>query len=1023
MENNNKVYWQSIEELSNNPEFKKEAEREFPESVMGDNSSDSESKGTDRRDFLKVMGFSIAAASLAACEAPVKKIIPYVNKPENIEPGIANWYASSYVDGSDYCSVLVKTREGRPVKIEGNKLSSITKGGTSARAQASILSLYDETRLKFFQAKGQAVKVKNTTEYASLDKEIINQLTEVQNSGKGIRIVSSTIMSPSTKKVIADFISRYPAAQHIQYDALSSSGMLAANQISFGKRAVPSYDFSQAKVIVSFGADFLSTWISPIEYAKQYSSTRKLSKEKKTMSRHYQFETVLSITGSNADYRQPIKPSQEGLFIAALYNKISPNKISVSGVQNELLDKVAKDLLDNRGNSLVVSGSNDPNVQVLVNQINAQLGNYGTTININNPSLQRQGDDAAMNTFIEDVKGDRIGAVLFYNANPVYDHPKGQELSNNLNKIALKISFAEREDETANKVDYICPDRHYLESWNDVEPVQGKFSLVQPTISPIFKGTRQAQDSLLIWAGINVDYYTYIQNHWRKNILTGGNFQSNWDKALHDGVYETAAAGGESPSINTDLSGIAESISKNYKTEGQGLEISFYETVALGNGKFANNPWLQELPEALSKITWDNFLAVPMRMANEKGLRNGDLVNLTVNGKRLQKSVPVYIQPGQTNGTVALSLGYGRLRSGKVGDEVGVDAYPLLGVVNNSISYSGLNVTFDKTGETHKLAQTQTSMTAMARPVVQEGLLEDYVKDPYAGRYQPMIHTSEGHRKPMDVTLWYEHEKPNHLWGMSIDLNSCIGCNACIVACNVENNIPVVGKKEVLNRREMHWMRIDRYFSSPAETGEYFEGDMIALEVPSENPQVTFQPMLCQHCNHAPCETVCPVAATTHSSDGLNQMAYNRCIGTRYCANNCPYKVRRFNWFKYFNNEQFDKNTAMNTTLGRMVLNPDVTVRSRGVMEKCSMCVQRIQEGRLHAKRERRSLVDGEINTACAASCPADAIVFGDMNDENSQIHKILTDQNRERTFTVLEEINTRPNISYLTKIRNIKKA
>ncbi|WMJ74915.1 TAT-variant-translocated molybdopterin oxidoreductase [Cytophagaceae bacterium ABcell3] len=1024
MKDKNKIYWQSIEQLSQDPEFQQDGEREFPESAVPSKGSETEDKGPDRRDFLKVMGFSVAAASLAACDTPVKKIIPYVNKPEEIEPGIANWYASTYLDGSDYCSVLVKTREGRPIKIEGNKLSSVTKGGTSARAQASVLSLYDETRLHFFTVEGQPQRVKNNTEYRSIDNDIIAGLNNAQNAGKGIRIVSSTIMSPSTKAVINDFISRYPNAQHVQYDAVSASGILAANEASFGRRVIPSYDFSKANVIVSFGADFLGTWISPIEYAKQYASTRKLSKDKKSMSRHYQFETTLTVTGSNADYRQPVRPSQEGLFVAALYNKLASNRINVPAVESDLVDQAAQDLLANRGKSLVVSGSNDAAVQTLVNEINNILGNYGTSIDINTPSNQKQGNDAAMANFISDVEGGNIGAVIFYNANPVYDHPKGQALANSLENVDLKISFSERADETAALCNYVCPDRHFLESWNDAEPKQGFYSLGQPTISPLFKGTRQAQDSLLIWAGRNVDYYTYIQNHWRNNIFEGGNFQSQWDKALHDGIYEVAQDGGETPSINTDLSGVQQAIRNNYSAEPQGLEISFYETVSVGNGKFANNPWLQELPDPLSKVTWDNYLAIPMSIANEQGLKQGDLVNLTVDGNRLNKAIPVLVQPGQANGTVSVALGYGRVRSGSVGDEIGVDAYPLLSVTSDTVAYTGLNVTFEKTGESQKLAQTQTALTSMARPVVQEATLSEYQSDPYAGRFKPMIHTSEGHRKPMDVTLWYEHEMPNHLWGMSIDLNSCIGCNACIIACNAENNIPVVGKTEVLNRREMHWLRIDRYYSSPAETGKYFDGDQVALENPAENPRVTFQPMLCQHCNHAPCETVCPVAATTHSSDGLNQMAYNRCIGTRYCANNCPYKVRRFNWFKYYNNPgHFDKNTPMNTALGRMVLNPDVTVRSRGVMEKCSMCVQRIQEGRLHAKRERRRPVDGEIVTACAGACPTDAIVFGDLNDKESQVYKTIAEQNKERSFTVLEEINVRPNIAYLTKIRNINKA
>ncbi|HVD99400.1 MAG TPA: TAT-variant-translocated molybdopterin oxidoreductase [Cytophagaceae bacterium] len=1019
MKENTKKYWRGVEELSNDPEFLKNAEREFPEYVsLKEQESGDSSEGTNRRDFLKLLGFGLGAVTLAACEAPVKKAIPYLNKPEEIEPGIANYYASTYVDGGDYCSVLVKTREGRPIKVDGNTLSTITKGGTSARVQASVLSLYDQTRLQTFEKGGAVI------DPSAADAEIKMKLNSISASNAPIRIVSQTILSPSTKAVIADFKAKYPTTEHITYDAVSAYGILKANQTSFGKYVLPSYDFSKANVIVSFGADFLGTWISPIEYASQYAATRKLGKSKKTMSRHYQFETNLSLTGSNADSRVAIKPSEEGLYVAALYNAITGNSLNVGSVKNELIKNVVADLNSNKGTSLVVSGSNDPNVQILVNEINKALGNYGSTIDLSKPSYQRQGDDAAMNAFVDDVKAGKIAAVFFYNANPVYDFVRGAELKDALKSVSLKVSFNDRIDETTVLVDYACPDNHYLESWGDANPKKGVYSLIQPAIYPVYK-TRSAQESLLIWAGAaNTSYYDYVTNHWKNNILGG----SSWDKALHDGVFEgpaTEETASESAG-SFDSSSVETAISSTYKPSN-GIELKLYEKIGMGWGSQAANPWLQELPDPISKATWDNYVAIPMSYAKAQGIKQGDVLKVTANGKSVE--LPALIQPGQAINTVSIAIGYGRMIKGKK-NVIGKNVFGFASIANGFVNNSAV-VTIEKTGTFSQLAQTQTHNTIMNRPIIQDATLEEYIENPKAGRFIPMVNTPDGKKKPSEVSVWVkEHEKPNHLWQMAIDLNSCTGCGACVISCQAENNVAVVGKDEVIRAREMHWIRIDRYYSSdaePKETGEFFatnEGSIKYdnLEIESEFPQVTFQPMLCQHCNHAPCETVCPVAATTHSSEGLNQMAYNRCFGTRYCANNCPYKVRRFNWFKYFDNaDRFPENIGMNTAMGRMVLNPDVTVRSRGVMEKCSMCVQKIQEGKLNAKKAKRKIEDGEVKTACQSACPTNAIVFGDVNDTASKVYNEKKVENEDRAYTVLEELNVQPNIHYLTKIRNIK--
>jgi MoCo/4Fe-4S cofactor protein with predicted Tat translocation signal len=1029
MKETKKTYWKGLEQLTNDPAYVKHADKEF--GYLGIN----EDTPPSRRDFLKLMGFGVAAVSLAACEAPIRKAIPYVNKPVDLDPSIPNYYASTYINGGDYCSIVVKTREGRPIKIDGNSLSSVTGGGTSAQVEASVLSLYDNSRLRVPKLNG------SNASWEDVDAEVKAKLAQLSVKGSQIAIVSNTILSPSTLSVIEKFTAKYPSAIHITYDQVSCYGMMQANELSFGSAMIPSYNFDKAKTIVSIGADFLGTWLSPIEFTAQFSKTRKLGENQKEMSRLYAFESNMSLTGANADYRTPIKASQQGLVVAQLYNliaaKAGATNVASSKADVKYLDKAANELWANRAKSLVVCGSNDKHVQVLVNALNSLLGNYGNTIDVANPLNFRKGDDKAMATFVSDLEAGRVGGVIFYNSNPVYDHPMGDNIAAALPKAELKISTSYKEDETAVLTDILAPDHHFLESWNDAEPKKNHFSLAQPAITPIFR-TRQTQSSLLTWAESDeTDYFNIVKNNWKEWFYSKSDkstdFQSFWDKALYDGVMEFPSEPA-SVSFVGDVSEAASAIAKNYKENNSGFELVIYESAGVGNGSQANNPLLHELPEPITKATWDNYLTISQKDATSIGVTMYEgktrRATLTVNGKQL--TVPVLIQPGQATGTLGLALGYGRTKAGRVADNVGVNAYPLLTLVDDNISYqitSGVELNI--TDEVYHIAQTQTHQTYMGRQtVIQESVLSEYKENSSAGRFNAYVATwtDKNHKvAPAALSLWKGHEYKNHYWGMAIDLNSCTGCSACLVACNVENNVPVVGKQEVLNRREMHWLRIDRYYSSDADID-----DWKGLENASENPEVVFQPMMCQHCNNAPCETVCPVAATTHSTEGLNQMTYNRCIGTRYCANNCPYKVRRFNWFKYHHNEQFAaSNPQMNTDLGRMVLNPDVTVRSRGVMEKCSFCVQRIQNGKLTAKKERRPMQDGEVVTACQAACAAGAIVFGDMNDPESRISKLLDIEQKEgdygidktvrnpRAYRVLEEIGVKPNVFYLTKIRN----
>lgn len=1051
-----KIYWKGLEELTNEPSFVANAEKEFasvPEPTSNSTSSLDALSG-HRRDFLKVMGFGMAAVSLAACETPVKKAIPFLNKPEEYDPSIANYYASSFVEGGDYCAILVKTREGRPIKVEGNKLSSVTQGGTSARVQASVLGLYDTERFKGPQIKGKA------TTWQAFDAEVGAKLAEVAAAGGRIVLVTNTIISPSFKQALTEWTTKYPTTNVVTYDAVSASGLLAANKASFGIEGIPSYYFNKADVIVSFGADFLGTWVNPIEFSAQFAKGRKPTEANPVMNRLYAFEANLSLTGSNADHRAPIKPSAEGAYIAALYNEVASKlgRPTVSGgavtANKDLVTKAANDLVAAKGKSIVVSGSNDVNVQLLVNGINEMLGNYGSTIDLNTLLLTRQGKDADLIAFVEAAKAGQVGAVIFNDCNPVYDSALGADLKKALGSVGLKVAIATRPDETTAAVDYVAASHHYLESWGDAEPKSGYYSLIQPAITKIFD-TRQALETILSWAGNKSEAYNYVQSFWLNNLNSKQtNYASSrdfWNYSLHDGIFEVGApslrqavaaavkdstgnvvlpeavtASGpfervspHTASFSGDVNAAASAVESTYKANSTGIDLVVYESLGLGTGRDANNPWLQEFADPVTRACWDNYITIPQSMAAAWGgfkVSEGDTIKATVKvgGKTL--TIPVLVQPGQAKETIGLALGYGRTVGGKAGVGIGVNAFELLTVQSGAVKYFASNVTVDKTDEKYRIAHVQTHHTIMGRDIVQGSTLAEYKKKPDAGRNVVKVTTGEGHVEATSMSLWPGHARPNHAWGLVVDMSACIGCGACTIACQVENNVPVVGKEEVLNRREMHWIRIDRYYTSAWKEGD----DRHLMEEAAENPQVVYQPMMCQHCNNAPCETVCPVAATTHSTEGLNQMAYNRCIGTRYCANNCPYKVRRFNWFSYPQNpENFPMNTPTLSDLGRMVLNPDVTVRARGVMEKCSMCVQRIQEGKLNAKKEGRRPVDGEVVTACAAACSSGAIIFGDMNDAESRISQVMEREKEKRNYQVLAEINTNPSVSYLTKIRN----
>ncbi len=1044
----NKKYWQSVEELKENSSVVETLQQnEFAEDIptdefLGDKES-LEGSSTTRRDFLKYVGFSTAAASLAACEGPVIRSIPYVVQPERIVPGVANYYATTIADGFDFSGVLVRTREGRPIKIEQNTLANT---GANARVHASVLSLYDSKRIKRPVANGQVVG------WDAFDSEVKQRLNSV--SGE-IVLLTQTFASPSTTRLINDFSAKYGNVRHVIYDTVSEDAALNAFEARYGERALANYDFSQAETIVSIGADFLGDWAGG-GYDAQYARGR--VPQNGRMSRHIQFESNFSITGANADKRIPVKLSAQREILAALNGYITGGSTgsNLPSAVNEAVANAAKQLQSSGSRGVVVSGIPDTEAQAMVLSINEALGSQ--VMDSANPRMVRSGNASQVQQLVQDMNAGSIGALLIAGVNPAYSLPNSQEFVEGLKNVEVSVAFSMKEDKTAKLCNFIAATPHYLESWGDVQLTKRNFSLIQPVIRPLFD-TRQFQDTLLRWNDNTVSYHDYIQETW-----SGSLGELSWADALHDGAFEANSPGTASAQVSgngANTSGVADnspdtqniaaapidapatnttntSIQDSPTVQEGGFELELYTSVGLGDGQQANNPWLQEFPDPITRASWDNYLKVSRADAEELDLfnehaadggLNGSYVNLRVGDTVLEK-VPVYIQPGQARGTVSLALGYGKREGIQDEMQVGVNAYPL---------YKGFksfqNVEIEKAGGIHEFACVQLHRTLMGRgDIIKETTLEIFnTQDAHIWNKMPQVslnHIETPVTSP-DVDLWNGFDRSmGHHFNMSIDLNACTGCGACVIACHAENNVPVVGKREVRKFRDMHWLRIDRYFSSEDTFEDDIQkkqdmaglGDSLSqfaeLEQPTDNPQVVFQPMLCQHCNHAPCETVCPVTATMHGRQGQNQMVYNRCVGTRYCANNCPYKVRRFNWFRYNKNEEFDYH--LNNDLGRMVLNPDVTVRSRGVMEKCSFCIQKTQKTILDAKREGRAINDGEFQTACSLACDKGAIVFGDVNDESSVVYSLRED---ERMYHVLEYVGTKPNVMYQTKVRNTTEA
>jgi molybdopterin-containing oxidoreductase family iron-sulfur binding subunit len=996
----NKKYWRGIEEQSNPELTEKLAQNEFANDISSadflGNDEVAESE-TSRRDFLKFMGFSTAAATLAACEAPIVESIPYVVKPDSLTPGLPSFYATSMFDGTDYASILVKTREGRPIKVEPNSEAPFNNV-TNARTQASVLSLYDGARLRGPKVGGQASSWNDALGAA---RELLNE-----NSV----LLTSSVISPALKTAIAKL-----GLRHISVDPVSVSNRLDVYEGFAGKRGLPTVDLENASTVFAVGADFLGDWGGQNLMAT-YAERRKPSEG---MLKHIQAEAGLTLSGSNADVRIKARVSEYESILAHVYNKVASvaglitiNSPALREDISQSVDMAAVELLAAGSSAVVLNGLNTKNAERLALAINLAL--KSKAFNTSTFVYTSNGNDESLSTFLSDVKAGTVDAVVTLGVNPTYQMP-----TVDLNGLSI-ISIADREDETASAANIALPLSHYLESWSDFSAVDGHYAVGQPTISPLFD-SKSAVEILNALAGGSESAKSLIKESAASNAGS-----TSWNGLLHDGFTRTTVSevsmNGSMDAGMFDISGI-----KVMKPQS-GLEFYTYTKTGMGAGENANNPWTYELPDPISRLSWDNYIVMSAADAVELGIEvapesngamTGNTLNITVDGNSLE-NVPVWIQPGQTKGTLGLAVGFGRTAVGKVGNNVGVNAYKLL-LSSQSVS---ADVSASSSEIEHGFASVQLAHTMMGRKIVNEITLPTFMDVSHdKWNEKPTYETYKGPLSSFEANLWDDHDhETSHMWNMSIDLNSCTGCGACVVACSLENNVPVVGKDEVRRHRDMHWLRIDRYYSSEMTPELAEENDIGAIEkfakmeVPSESPDVVFQPVMCQHCNHAPCETVCPVGATVHSREGLNHMAYNRCIGTRYCANNCPYKVRRFNWFNYKGNEKFADVNPSQDDYGRMVLNPDVTVRARGVIEKCSLCIQRIQLGKLEAKKDSRMLTDGEFTTACAQACGSNAIVFGDVNNPKSEVSHL---KQEGRAYHLLEEVGTQPSVFYQTKVRN----
>ncbi|MBI4237040.1 MAG: 4Fe-4S dicluster domain-containing protein [Deltaproteobacteria bacterium] len=1065
---NDKTYWMAAGEPA-------AARKEFLSDPRDQPPADGE---FSRRDFLKLVGISSVLAGAAACaRRPVEKIVPYLNRPEEATPGTPLWYAST-ADCPCRCGVLVKTREGRPIKLEGNPDHPVNRGGLCTWSQAAVWNLYDPDRLMHpLRHEPNA----NTFHKITWD-EIDERARLVLGPASKVWLLTDASVSggPATQQLIRDFLASQQSGRHVVYQPINTEAIARGRAAAYGaETGVPHYRFDRADVVVSFAADFLGTWISPVEFAREWASRRRLvDAQQTTMSRLICFEPTLSLTGTNADERHLVRPSSLPAVALALAHEVAvlahdagvaslpPSfdraveggrgapvttaaHTSMLHIPAAVVQRVARELWAARGKSLLVAGTLDgadgERLQVIINYLNAVLGNEGKTIESQRRSRQAEGSYADLQQLVAAMQAGQVDTLLIAGGNPLYALPAASGFAEAVKQVPVVFHLTDRRDETCAVAHYVLPTSHFLESWGDAEPQTGVYSLVQPTIAPLYQ-TRSVGEILHRWLPPErqqKDWHTYLRAVWRDTVYAHSgravSFDTFWEGALRLGAVVAAAESTPAPQSSFDLESLAAAVrASGLTTASEGFELVCQPSLALYDGRYANNGWLQELPDPVTKITWDNYLSIAPITAATLAVHEADLVRVTVPGAGGSATfeLPVHIQPGMHERAVAVALGYGRRAAGRVGNGVGVAVADAAQSADGRLRWTVAGVTLQPTGRQAELACTQGHHRIDAtvggvrfgpRPIVRETTLADYLHHPEAGQFgaAPAIDQGDpggraahdageggGHAAPANhngdpggrghgpeeaqPSMWAPFKYEGYRWAMAVDLSTCTGCSACVVACQVENNIPPVGKKHVLTGREMHWIRIDRYYSGP-----------------EDHPETIHQPMMCQHCEKAPCETVCPVLATVHDNEGLNVQVYNRCVGTRYCANNCPYKVRRFNWFDYGNRRRAAY--AWPEPL-HLMLNPDVTVREKGVMEKCTFCVQRIRSAKEDAKMRDEKVRDGDFQTACQQGCPTGAIVFGNVNDPESRVAQLARGP---RGYHALWELNILPQVTYLTKVRN----
>ncbi|MFH0991857.1 MAG: TAT-variant-translocated molybdopterin oxidoreductase [bacterium] len=1010
-------YWKSLRELYDGKSVSAEKANEFMAGVT-DEFDLSQVSSLSRKQFLALLTASAAFTS-AGCSSYNDRgeIVPYNKKPEEVTPGAANYYASTCDGCSQSCGILVKTREGRPIKIDGNPDHPINRGKICAKGQASILNLYDPVRLREPQFGTSSGKTGHLS-WKQADAEIVKSLEQCSTAKKEIALISHPLQSPTAANLLEEFRKKYPATRLYTYALHNNATRRQAWVQSYATTEIPVVEWENAKVVLALESDFLGTEGDSLDQIRRFTDSRDIMKSKE-LNRLYVIESRMSLTGANADYRMRLRPDAQLEFVIALINEIvgrqSKGKLPVSSKQwpttltlsriaekyslsKEAADRLVNDLLVHAGSSMVWAGDILPaEVHIAVIYLNELLGNGKLYSSSRSVSFGDLTSPKEFDDLIGRMKAGEVGIVIHVDTNPVYHLPKSLGYEEALKSVPVSISLVEADDETSRHCTYVLPVNHTLESWGDYEVRRGVYSFQQPVIAPLYE-TRQKETVLLTWMSGKDSYkealyHEYLKSHWEKKLYPAFNrpvdFQAFWFASLHDGAFKAEDL--QQPSLKFKM----EAFNALTLNSASGYTVALVENYYIGDGRYANNGWLQELPHPVSKIVWDNYAAISSGTAKELGVEINDLIEITLPHGSL--SLPVFIQPGQADQTITIELGYGRTNAGPIGTEVGFDAQALLSAesLTGARYFSGARVN-KRTGQ-HELVSTQEHHSLddefvkelhLKREIIREGTIKQFEKD------QNFLH----HRKKELPSITKEVEYHGLKWAMAIDLNKCIGCNACVAGCNVENNIPVVGKEQVKNGREMHWIRIDRYYAGSAD-----------------QPSLSQQPMLCQHCDNAPCENVCPVVATNHSPDGLNQMVYNRCVGTKYCSNNCPFKVRRYNFFNWRDHlaEGYYEQQPIN-----LMHNPEVTVRSRGVMEKCTFCVQRIMETRQHAAEQGRELKGSEVRTACQDACPATAIVFGDMNDPQSEVSHY---RKHKLGYHILEETNARPNVTYLAKLRNIE--